>query len=1278
MFRFKTSDAHLVAQVLRGQKDQYAELVERYLPAVQAVARANAGTHADADDIAQETFIDAFRKLDTLREANKFAHWLMRIARNKACDWAAAEIRERVKREAGAVQGGQDAPTAEQRELYALLHQELESMPAEQREILALFHFAGHGTREIAGMLGISHVAVRKRLQRGREALGERMLHRMEGLERDPAAVRQRARKIYGAAVGIPAAWEAQGAATSGVAGFAVSAGWSGVAAKGAVFAIACAALAGAYWGISRLEGRKVMGAQTVAGSLGPASQGAGVSTEVGNASPTPNGADISGKPSRPLGEGVIYGTVFGTDDQPMADTAVHLYLHNGSVAYPPQASDSMGRFRFESVPVGDAFYTLWAVSPDGHAAATLWEVMMEDHPISQRFLELEPTQPITGTVVDPDDNPIAGARVLPLARQRSEGGAPERTIATEPVFTDGSGRFEVPYLAEGQWHCWARAEGFAPVWFGPVATGADAGSVTLPHGNTITGTLVSQSTGETVSGVEVILVDGGDPMQPPKLSQRETTGPEGRFQFADLPAFPVRLFTEEGWIAEPVKVALGLGGAVPPIQLFALPGAAVRGQVVTGDGGEGVGGLKVTLRERLRAPKTALTDDGGRYSFSGLPAGNYAVSVTANVEPHQRAVALELGDMEEGLDFKTQRGNIQVSGEVANSSGTPMAGVRVEAFDQSGVMAPRTQVTDAIGVFTFAGLPPVEFLWIRGSRDGWKSRDLNPTDLREDLSGLVLTMEPIAGLSGRLVDAQGKPVSEIALSARATDHHQYSSRGSRTTARGRFAFPNLVSGTYTVYAQEGNGPSIRLGDVVQAEGETKSDVLLTYTSEPGLAVRGRVVDGAGKLVPAALVYLRTAGGGGQTSDTSDREGRFEFTGLPKGLYQVIVQATGFSKTTVSDVLPEIENLEVVVLPLARIEGRILSADGRHPDTFFVHWLDGERDQISTSEKESAVGVNDPTGQFELSDVNAGTVTIAAWAEGYAPSFATLELGGGEERSGVELRLEPEEPDAPAAPEKPEATTSLHGLVVNARKEPVAGAYLYLEHRPHPTDRSGDARATSGPAGRFVIEAVSLGTNRVLAWHPDYVPAGTVLALAGKPVHEVTVVMTPGGTLEGALTGGGEPLRDAHLSVDSLVLDERFYDNIYPDGKGHYRAGHVAAGGTTVNVHYKGRWYKFPAVVPEGAVATVDIDLQTGTAAIDGTLIENGQPVQGQITVTMPLPGGGEEGFTQQTTTNGRFYLDGLPAGTLALEGRGDSGERVTREVESIAQETVAVEIDLE
>jgi hypothetical protein len=284
-----------------------------------------------------------------------------------------------------------------------------------------------------------------------------------------------------------------------------------------------------------------------------------------------------------------------------------------------------------------------------------------------------------------------------------------------------------------------------------------------------------------------------------------------------------------------------------------------------------------------------------------------------------------------------------------------------------------------------------------------------------------------------------------------------------------------------------------------------------------------------------------------------------------------------------------------------------------------------------------------------------------------------MELGGGDKRTGVELHLDASA-KAPSAVAKP--LTSLRGLVLNAQKQPVVGAYVYINHRPHPTDRSGPARATSGPDGRFVIDEVPLGTSRVLAWHKDYAPAGAALALSDKAVHETTIIMTGGGALEGTLTGGGAVLRDAHLSIDSTVLEERFYDNVYPDAKGLFRAKHVAAGSTTINVLYKDRWYKFPASVIEGGTSRTDINLQVGTSTIDGTLMRDGEPVEGEIAVVLPTPGGGQERFTFNTTKSGRFYIDALPVGRVELEALSESGWKGQQTIELVSDEVLQVVLD--
>jgi RNA polymerase sigma-70 factor, ECF subfamily len=76
------SDLELVAEVRNGRREAFTELMRRYQQRVYWVARRIVGTHADADDIAQETFIKAFQGLGDFRGDSTFFTWLYRIAVN--------------------------------------------------------------------------------------------------------------------------------------------------------------------------------------------------------------------------------------------------------------------------------------------------------------------------------------------------------------------------------------------------------------------------------------------------------------------------------------------------------------------------------------------------------------------------------------------------------------------------------------------------------------------------------------------------------------------------------------------------------------------------------------------------------------------------------------------------------------------------------------------------------------------------------------------------------------------------------------------------------------------------------------------------------------------------------------------------------------------------------------------------------------------------------------------------------------------------------------------
>lgn len=130
-----------------GKCEAFAELIRHYRVRVFNIARHITGSHDDAEDVAQETFLQMLEKIGQWRGEN-FDGWLSRIAQNRAIDC----LRRR---------GGELEPRAQQerclpdeeiigREQRDAVNRILERLPRAQREILYLRHFEGCPIREIA------------------------------------------------------------------------------------------------------------------------------------------------------------------------------------------------------------------------------------------------------------------------------------------------------------------------------------------------------------------------------------------------------------------------------------------------------------------------------------------------------------------------------------------------------------------------------------------------------------------------------------------------------------------------------------------------------------------------------------------------------------------------------------------------------------------------------------------------------------------------------------------------------------------------------------------------------------------------------------------------------------------------------------------------------------------------------------------------------------------------------------------------------------------------
>ncbi|HUJ43352.1 MAG TPA: sigma-70 family RNA polymerase sigma factor, partial [Opitutaceae bacterium] len=174
------NDADLVAASLAGRRDAFRQIVERYQTLVCSLAYSATGNMSQSEEVAQETFISAWKDLRLLRQPDKLRAWLCGIVRNQAHRSRRAAGREPV-RGAAPLEEANEPPAAEalpseqavRREEEAILWRSLERIPENYREPLILFYREHQSIAHVAAELELSEDAVRQRLSRGRKLLQE-------------------------------------------------------------------------------------------------------------------------------------------------------------------------------------------------------------------------------------------------------------------------------------------------------------------------------------------------------------------------------------------------------------------------------------------------------------------------------------------------------------------------------------------------------------------------------------------------------------------------------------------------------------------------------------------------------------------------------------------------------------------------------------------------------------------------------------------------------------------------------------------------------------------------------------------------------------------------------------------------------------------------------------------------------------------------------------------------------------------------------------------------
>ena len=171
-------DLELVNRSRAGDRDAFGELVTRYQSLICSITYSATGSLATSEDLAQETFLAAWKALTNLREPAKVRSWLCGIARNLCNNSFRKNSREPVH-QSTSLDAAVERPATEPlpteqavtREEEELLWRTVEQIPETYREPLILFYRERQSVETVARDLELSEDAVKQRLSRGRKLL---------------------------------------------------------------------------------------------------------------------------------------------------------------------------------------------------------------------------------------------------------------------------------------------------------------------------------------------------------------------------------------------------------------------------------------------------------------------------------------------------------------------------------------------------------------------------------------------------------------------------------------------------------------------------------------------------------------------------------------------------------------------------------------------------------------------------------------------------------------------------------------------------------------------------------------------------------------------------------------------------------------------------------------------------------------------------------------------------------------------------------------------------
>ena len=185
------NDNTLVCRAQTGDEAAFAALMREHYSFVYAIVKRMVRNSHDAEEVVQDSFLNAYRGLAQLEDATKFKSWLGEIAQNCGRNWLRKQRGKTLPIDEVSEDMLQTADSSDERliqqEQRELIHRTMKTLPQKDREIAQAFYLDGASYDELTSKHGLSYNAIAFRLSRAKRQLTKRLQYLLTGIFVSPA-----------------------------------------------------------------------------------------------------------------------------------------------------------------------------------------------------------------------------------------------------------------------------------------------------------------------------------------------------------------------------------------------------------------------------------------------------------------------------------------------------------------------------------------------------------------------------------------------------------------------------------------------------------------------------------------------------------------------------------------------------------------------------------------------------------------------------------------------------------------------------------------------------------------------------------------------------------------------------------------------------------------------------------------------------------------------------------------------------------------------------------